>query len=181
MANLGGGENLDNADFLCRVDTLRALGYHVLISDYLRFFRLRAFLRRYTKKQIGIVLGIPNIRDIFNESYYTGLEGGILEAFGKLFPDNTRLYVYPAKDRRGSGLETADNLELAPRLQHLYQHLLVNRSIIGLQGTDERLLDIYSRDALAKLKRGRGDWEEMVPREVADLIIEQRMFGFKSE
>lgn len=182
MANLGGGEqNFDTKDFLDRVDTLRALGYNVLISDYLRFFRLRAFLRRYTKKQIGIVLGVPNIRDIFNESYYTGLEGGILEAFGKLFPDNTRIYVYPAKDRRGGGLETAENLVLSEHLQHLYQHLLTNHLIIGLTGVDESLLDIFSRDVLAKIKKGRGDWEACVPEVVAKMIVENKMLGFNSE
>lgn len=182
MATISGGEQTHGTqDFLDRVHMLRSMGYNVLISDYVRFFRLRAFLRRYTNKQIGIVLGVPNVRDIFNESYYTGLEGGILEAFGKLFPDNTRLYVYPALDRRGQGLETAESLELSKHLQHLYRHLVENNLIIGLQGADESLLNIYSRDVLAKLKKGHGDWEQMVPETVAELIVAHKMLGYNSE
>jgi hypothetical protein len=30
-------------------------------------------------------MGVASLLDLFNEKYYTGLEGGILEAFGKLF------------------------------------------------------------------------------------------------
>jgi hypothetical protein len=44
-----------------------------------------------------MILGISNLDLIFTEAYYEGLEGGILEAFAKLFPDNTRLYIYPYK------------------------------------------------------------------------------------
>jgi len=73
------GVHVDNADFLARVDTLTALGYHVLVSDYLRYFRLRAFLRRYTQGRIGIVVRLDNLRDIFNPEFYSSLEGGILE------------------------------------------------------------------------------------------------------
>jgi hypothetical protein len=34
------------------------------------------------------------------------LEGGILEAFAKLFPDNTRLYIYPYKSPEQDDLVT---------------------------------------------------------------------------
>ena len=52
--------------------------------NYLEYFKLTAYLRRYVKKPIGLVLGINNLADIFKEDYYFHLEGGILEAFGKL-------------------------------------------------------------------------------------------------
>jgi hypothetical protein len=101
------GDRIDNADFLARVDTLTALGYHVLVSDYLRYFRLRAFLRRYTQGRIGIVARLDNLRDIFNPDFYSDLEGGLLEAFGRLFCDKTWMYVYPGRGADGQ-LITAD-------------------------------------------------------------------------
>ena len=38
-----------------------------------------------------------------SEPIRTRVEGGILEGFGKLFPDNTRLLVYPELDQRAGG------------------------------------------------------------------------------
>jgi hypothetical protein len=34
---------------------------------------------------------VSNLRDLFKEEYYTGLERGILEAFGKLFTKDLRV------------------------------------------------------------------------------------------
>ena len=39
----------------------------------------------YTKKQVGLSMGVNNFVEIFDEQYYKDLSGGILEAFGKLF------------------------------------------------------------------------------------------------
>jgi hypothetical protein len=87
-------------DFLARVDTLAALGHYVLISNYSEFFRLTDYFRRYTKKMVGIVLGINALVEVFNEQHYDSLPGGILEACGRLFKEGTKMYVYPMK---GSG------------------------------------------------------------------------------
>ena len=83
------------SDIISRVGLLNSLGYSVMVSSYTRYFSLRAYFRQYTRMQIGIVLGMINIKDIFDEANYQGVEGGILEGFSKLFPDNTRLFVYP--------------------------------------------------------------------------------------
>lgn len=178
MNTVVSGGKVDSKEFLARVDMLNSLGYNVLISDYLRYFRLRAFFRRYTQKQIGIVLGVPNVRDIFNESYYDGLEGGILEAFGKLFPDNTRLYVYPMREPGTSELTTADNLHLDESMDLLYQHMIRNGLILPLKGANEELLDIFSRDVLAKVSAGPGDWEDQVPESVVEIITNRGLFNY---
>ncbi|RLA09762.1 MAG: TonB-dependent receptor [Gammaproteobacteria bacterium] len=180
MNTLMSGGKVDSQDFLARVDMLNALGYTVLISDYLRFFRLRAFFRRYTQKQIGIVLGVPNVQDIFNEDYYQGLEGGILEAFGKLFPANTHLYVYPSRNQETREICTAENIELPTNMRQLYQHMLVNELILPLQGAHEEMLDIFSRDVLQQITKGHGEWESQMPAEAAEMIIENRWFNFDS-
>jgi hypothetical protein len=66
---------------------------------------------------------------IFTEAYYEGLEGGILEAFAKLFPDNTRLYIYPYKSPEQDDLVTIDNFQPPKRREnqhHQFHHRLLN-------------------------------------------------------
>jgi hypothetical protein len=179
-AKLVAGDVIDPRDFLARVDMLNALGFNVLISNYVRFFRLREYLSRYTQRPIGIVLGVDNILDIFDEKYYEGVEGGILEAFGKLFPGQSKMYVYPKLEQK-PGLITADTLEVPKHLRHLYLHLKENGFIEALEGADESKMAHFSRDILKKLKRGEDGWQEGVPESVAQAIVTKRLFGYDSE
>ncbi|NOR69125.1 MAG: TonB-dependent receptor [Methylomarinum sp.] len=178
MASLTVGDKIDDADFLARVDMLNTQGYTVMISNYLRYFRLRAYFRRYTKQQIGLILGISNLDFIFTENYYEGLEGGILEAFAKLFPDNTRLYIYPYKSPDKEELVTVNNFRPPKNLQHLYKHFLDNGYLVGLENFDENLLGINPSDVVAEIKKGRGNWENNVPESIAEMIISKKLFGF---
>jgi len=180
MASLTVGDQIDDADFLARVDMLNTQGYTVMISDYLRYFRLRAYFRRYTKQQIGMILGISNLELIFDEEYYAGLEGGVLEAFGKLFPDNTHLYIYPSKNATQKELVTVNNFQPPKKLQHLYKHFLENGYLIGLENVDESLLSINPAKVLSDLQKGRGNWENDVPESIAEMIIEKKLLGFSN-
>lgn len=166
------------ADLVTRVELLNELGYSVMISDYTRYFSLRAYFRQYTARQIGIVLGMVNIKEIFDEKKYVGVEGGILEGFGKLFPDNTRLFVYPELDDHEK-LRDFTDIEVAKNMHFLYQHLLENRFISGINCSDPSLLQIYSREVLAQLPDGRGAWEKAVAEQTAQQIIDKKLFGYR--
>ncbi len=168
---------VSEADLIARVCLLNSLGYTVMISDHTRYFSLRAYFRQFTKLQIGIVVGISNIRQIFDENSYRGVEGGILEGFGKLFPDNTRLLVYPEIDRGGEYIDYS-SVELPANLRFLYQHLLENNFIYGIEPSDPELFKIFSREVLKQMSNGRGDWEQCLPAGVAEEIIEKRYFGY---
>ncbi|NMG66349.1 TonB-dependent receptor [Azoarcus indigens] len=181
MNTLVSGDTLDGADFLARMDLLASQGYTVMISDYVRFFRLRAYLRRYSQKPIGIVLSVRDLLALFDEKYYDGLEGGILEAFGKLFPDNTHVYVYPSRRRGESELKTLSNVPVPPHLRHLLAHLIENGKLIEIQPLDIAHLEIDASEVLAALRHGPGEWEQEVPDEVVRLIRERRLLGFDSE
>lgn len=179
MKDLRGSDLMvSEADLLARVHLLNSLGYSVMISDYTRYFSLRAYFRQFTKLQIGIVVGLINIREIFDESSYRGVEGGILEGFGKLFPDNTRLLVYPEIDQADE-LRDFTNVILPENLQFLYEHLVVNKFIFGIESSDEKLLKIFSRNILKQLPNGRGDWEKSLPKGVAAEIIDKHLFGYR--
>lgn len=166
-----------DSDFLARVDLLNQLGFSVLISDYLRFFRLRSWIRRYTQNRIGIMLSVLDFDYLFAEQYYQGLEGGILEAFGKLFSDNTNVYVYPTI--RDGKLISLDNVNVDPSLEHLLKYLTSNRAMVSADIESVHNLAISAREVVKELPKGRGDWERMLPDVVSKSIVEKKLFGYK--
>ncbi len=174
---LGNDLNVPEEDLVVRIQLLNALGYSVMVSDYTRYFSLRAYFRQYTNHQIGIVLGMINVREIFDEDRYAGVEGGILEGFGKLFPDNTRLYVYPERADDGS-LSDLSRLAFNDRLQYLFKHLIENGFIRDIESSDTELLNIYSREVLKAIAEGR-DWQDAVPDTVASEIVENKLLGYR--
>ncbi|MEP6664180.1 MAG: TonB-dependent receptor, partial [Verrucomicrobiota bacterium] len=179
LKNLTEGDKIDHQDFLDRVDILGALGKTVLISDFGEYYRLAAYFFRYTKKMIGIAMGVPSLKEIFDDKYYTNLSGGILESFGRMFKNDLKLYVYPLLDDKTGSLISATNLRVAPNLRHLHAYLIENRFIESLRDYDERCLPIFSRDVLHKLRSGDPTWEEMVPAQVAQMIRDRNLFGCK--
>jgi hypothetical protein len=129
---------------------------------------------------VGLVMGVPSLMEIFDEKYYTDLDGGILESFGRLFKNDLKLYVYPLRAGRNQPLVTAESLQVAPHLRDLYAYLLRNRSIESIRGYQEDYLPIFSRDVLAKLRAGQAGWEKMVPPEVSHMIKERGFFGYRA-
>jgi hypothetical protein len=178
LKNLSTAGEIDHIDFLDRVDTLGALGRTVLISNYGEFHRLASYLFRYTKQMIGIVMGIPTLKDIFEEKYYVDLDGGILESFGRLFKNDLKFYVYPWRDPASGAIIGAGNLRVAPNLRHLYAYLYENQLICGLREIHEEYLHILSKDVLAKIHVGDDSWEAMVPGQVARVIKQRHLFGW---
>lgn len=177
----GDGGVIDHKDFLDRVDLLGSLGKTVLISNYARYFRLASYLSRSTKKMIGIAMGVPSLRELFEEKYYTDLEGGILESFGRLFKNDLRLYIYPYQDPATGSIITAGNLRVAPHLRHLYSHLLENHLVQSIQDYNDAFLPIYSNEVLANIQAGDSAWEIMVPPQVAHIIKERQLFGYQTK
>jgi hypothetical protein len=180
MRNLKASGNVDLRDFLARADMLGACGMTVLISDYFEFYRLGAYLSQFTKKRVGLVMGIPTLHDLFDVTYYADLEGGILESFGRLFKNDHKLYIYPLKNADGSLTKVA-NLDLPPELKKLYDYLVGCGCIEQLENYNEKYLHIFSRDALARIPKGDPSWEEMVPTVVAEIIKRRGLLGYHAE
>ena len=179
MRNLMEGGTIDYRDFLARADILASLGKTVLISNYFEYYRLAAYLARYTSNKIGITMGAASLVELFDEKYYTHLDGGILESFGRLFKNDLRLYVYPYLDPATGELRTVHNLEVSPHLRKLYGHLVERGCIEQLEGHRPEFLPIFSRDILRKIRDRDASWEEMVPPAVADVIRRRGFFGYK--
>jgi hypothetical protein len=177
---LAGGGEVDRRDFLARVDLLAACGMTVLISDYLEYNRLAAYLGQRTRERIGIVMGVPSLIDLFDETNHAQLPGGILESFGRLFKNDLKLFVYPMLADGGVGeLVTVEGLRVAPELQPLFDYLAGRGSFVHLGGYRRDYLPILSRDVLRRIAAGDESWEAMVPPTVADLIIARSFFGHR--
>ncbi|MFY0686181.1 MAG: TonB-dependent receptor [Cyclobacteriaceae bacterium] len=172
---------VDETDFLDRVDLLCSLGQTVVISNYQEHYKLASYLSNFTRRQLlGIICGIGNLERIFDESYYQNLKGGILESFGRLFGSNVKLYIYPGLSEKGKVITTKDFV--APKhLMHLYQYLKDNGQIQDLKGAKIADLHIVGDEALALIKNGDNSWEKMVPKRVGDIIKNQHLFGLPFE
>jgi hypothetical protein len=179
LENLLSEGQLNHIDFLARVDILGALGRTVLISKFGEYYRLAAYLSRYTSKMVGLVMGVPSLLEIFDEKYYLNLEGGILEALGRMFKGALKLYVYPMIDEKTGKILSATEVEVAPNLKSLYRYLIENNFIREITEYHPEYLRIYPPDALARLQRGDDSWEKMVPPEVAQIIKEREFFGYR--
>ena len=180
LENLLSEGQLNHADFLARVDILGALGRTVLVSRFGEYYRLAGYLSRYTNKMVGLVMGVPSLMEIFDEKYYLNLEGGILEALGRMFKGGLKLYVYPMIDEETGGIVTATQISVAPNLRSLFQYLIDNRFIQEITDYNPKYLRIYPPEALAKLQAGDSGWESMVPPEVVQIIKKREFFGYRA-
>jgi hypothetical protein len=179
LENLLSEGQLNHEDFLARVDILGALGRTVLVSRFGEYYRLAGYLSRYTSRMIGLVLGVPSLLEIFDEKYYLNLEGGILEALGRMFKSDLKLYVYPMIDEKTGEIITATKAKVAPNLRSLFQYLIDNKRIAEITDYNAEYLGIYPPAALAKLQTGDEGWEKMVPPEVVKIIKEREFFGYR--
>lgn len=172
------GERVEHADFLARMDTLRALGRTVMISNYSRFHNVTTYLRRYTRERIGMVLGVPTLAQVFEEKHYGDLPGGILEALGRLLSGPVTLYIYPWRNGNTGEMVTAETFKVPVPLEHLYRHLLSNKLVQSISARPDVDLAVMPAEVLALMRAENPGWEALVPAEVVRLIKERKLFGY---
>ncbi|MHA7844287.1 MAG: TonB-dependent receptor [Winogradskyella sp.] len=180
LSNLRAEGEIDEQDFMDRARLLCSLGQTVLISNFQEYYKLVEYFSQYSKNRMGLTMGVSNLVDIFDEKYYRHLSGGILEAFGKLFYKDLRVYLYPMQNDDGS-LTTSENLKVHPRMKELYKFFKYNGKVVDITDYDASNLSVFSRTVLKKIANGDNDWEEMLPEGVAKLIKEKSLFGCESE
>src|SRR5690554_7503326 len=76
LRDLTSGGRISDKDFVDRAELLGALGYNVMISNYLRYYEMVDYLSEISRGyKLGVILGIYNIHNIFDEKYYDHLNG----------------------------------------------------------------------------------------------------------
>jgi len=179
LSNLRAQGEIDEKDFMDRAKLLCSLGHVVMISNFKEYYKLVDYLSQYTKKQMALSMGVNNFVEIFDEQYYQDLGGGILEAFGKMFYNNLKVYLYPMKDDNGTVINST-NLKLHPRMKDFYKFFKYNGKVIDIFDFEEEYLNIFSRKILQQIRDGEPDWEKHLPEGIAELIKKNKMFGIKS-
>jgi hypothetical protein len=179
LSNLRAQGEIDEKDFMDRAKLLCSLGHVVMISNFKEYYKLVDYLSQYTKKQMALSMGVNNFVEIFDEQYYQDLGGGILEAFGKMFYNNLKVYLYPMKDDNGTVINST-NLKLHPRMKDFYKFFKYNGKVVDIFDFEEEYLNIFSRKILQQIRDGESDWEKHLPEGIAELIKKNKMFGIKS-
>ena len=178
LSNLRSTGDIDDSDYLDRAKLLCSLGHMVMISNFSEYYKLVKYLTRYTKKQLGLTMGVTNLIEIFDEKYYDGVKGGILEAFGNIFKNNMKIYLYPVLDKQKGNVIDSTNLKLEDNMKEFYKYFKVNDKIRDLEFNKD-YLNIFSKDVLKQIKNNTPGWEDKLPEGVSDLIIKKKMFGYK--
>jgi hypothetical protein len=170
---------IDEKDFLDRVDILGSLGQTVLISNFHEYYKLVDYLAHITKIKMGVVLGYPNLEYIFSEEHYKDLPGGILESFATLFSRNVKLFIYPTL--REGIIYNCLRFHPPAHLIDLYRYLIANNKIEDISHYNESNLHVQTDIVLQLIKQGVDGWEQFVPAEVAAMIKERCLFGYHCE
>jgi hypothetical protein len=177
LKNLSSSPDTEHSDFLARADILGALGFDVLVSRFERDYQVAEYLSAYTDKLIGFAIGLPTVKQLVEEQFYTELSGGVLEGAGRLFKHSVKAYVYPARDPKTGKIETIDDVRMPTPWEHLRRLLRELDRVKAIAPSDEALLSIQSRDVLARIANADVSWESMVSKKAVEIIKYKHLFG----
>lgn len=182
LKDLTADGRISDKDFVDRAELLGSLGYTVMISNYLKHYKMVDYLSTLAKgHMMGVIVGIYNLQTIFDPRYYDNLPGGLLEAFGRGFGHDIKMYVYPANNVETGDIYSLSNFVLPDNLKGLFQFMKDNNKLTEIQSFDRSLLGIMSDDVLAKIRSDVSSWEDDVPEEVAKAIKFFELFGYKKK
>jgi len=178
LTNLSTEGKIDERDFLDRAELLCSLGQNVMITNFQEYYKLVEYFSEFTKARIGLAMGVSSFVQIFDEKYYRNISGGILEAFGKLFFKDLKIYLYPFKNSKTGEIVNSKNLRVHPRMKELYKFFKYNGKVVDIKNYDPDILNVFSKTILGMIAEGNHGWEEMLPTGIADTIKEARLFGY---
>lgn len=182
LKDLTADGKISDKDFVDRAELLSTLGYTVMISNYLKHYKMVDYLASIAKeKRMGLIVGVYNLHTIFDERYYDNLPGGLLEAFGRGFGHNVKMFVYPAINVDTGESYTLQNLKIPAHLTGLLTYLKDNNKMDAIEEYDQKLLHIMSDDVLSKIKAGASSWEDDVPFQVVKAIKFYELFGYHAK
>lgn len=172
---------IKDQDFLDRVDVLCSIGQTVLISNYGRYYKLLDYFARFTDQRMGIILGVMNLKDIFDDKYYDHLDGGILEGIGKMFNTDSKVYVYPYKENKKSNIINSKKLKINRKIKNIFDYYISTKKIVDIEKFDENVLNIFSHKVLHMIRNNKKGWESLVPNYVDNIIKDKKLFNFRKK
>lgn len=177
LSNLRSEGEIDERDFMDRAELLCSLGQTVMISNFQEYYKVVEYFSNYTKARMGLAMGVNNLVEIFDEKYYRHMSGGILEAFGKLFYRDLKVFLYPMLGENGE-IINSENLKVHPRMKELYKFFAYNGKVVDIENVDVKNLKIFSREVLKMICNNTTGWEDMLPEGISELIKEHQLFSY---
>jgi hypothetical protein len=178
LNNLLEDGEFDESDFLERVNILNGMGQNVMVSNFKEYYKLVAYLSQFKTIKLRIIIGMSTFLNVIDQKYYSHLKGGIIEAFGRLFIENMKMYVYPSLDESTNELITLKNIKVEENIQYLFMHLVANKKIIDIKNAKKEFIATYPHIVLNKIKNGDKTWKTMVPNYIAEAIKAKKLFGY---
>jgi hypothetical protein len=178
LDSLRRGGKIEIADFLDRVEALTAVSQSVLVTTYREHYQVAQYLLGYSATQIAFPIGILDLVELLHESRFAHLPGGLLEATGRLFALNTRIYVYPGLDPTNRQRLELDTIDVAPSVARLFEFLCERGVVQSIEGLPDDDLRIQSDDVLDLIQTGDPEWEAHVEPEIAEAIKSKGLFGY---
>ena len=175
LSNLTAQGKLDEQDFLDRAILLCSMGKTVMITNFQEYYKLSEYFSNYTNKKVFLTMGVDNLIKVFDENYYSSLDGGILEAFSKLFIKNITILLYPMLQK--NKIINSSNLVVSKNMKNLYKYFIKNLRILDILDYNRTYLSIFSWDVLKKIQSNQKGWESSLPDNVSDLIKQKKLFG----
>ncbi len=166
-----------NANFLERVDVLQTLGHPVLISNFFLFFELKKYLEKFTTETISMIMGANLLSKLFEEEFYKNVNGGLLAGIGQLTEGNSKILIYPFK-KSDTAMLTLSNYKPAQSSSQIFEHLK-QKDVFTELDCLEVCKEIHSENILTMIKNKDASWENFVPKKVASLIKDRKLFGYK--
>jgi len=113
-------------DLLARLDALATAGLATLVTDFEELFRVAVYLRRYAVPRVVFVVGTRTFSLFFGGRPFETLEGGVLEALGRLLTRTVRIALYPEHDPLTGTPVNARTMPLPSEYHHLREYLFAN-------------------------------------------------------
>jgi hypothetical protein len=110
--NLREDANIEDEEYLRRLQGMTSSGQWTLLTRLKQSYALTNYLRRYSQKPLRFSMGTSALAMLFSPEYYEILPGGLLEATGKLFADNVKIYVHAMNSTDFSRHLQATNLDV---------------------------------------------------------------------
>jgi hypothetical protein len=87
--------DVEDSEYLRRLQGMTSSGQWTLLTRLKHSYSVTDYLRRYSQEPLRFSMGVSALAMVFFEEYYENLPGGLLEAIGKLFANNVKIYVHP--------------------------------------------------------------------------------------
>jgi len=171
-------EEVDEKDFMHRVDLLNKVGQSVMVSKFSRYFKLVDYFAQFKMNKLRIVVGLPTFDKIMDNSQYNDLRGGLLQAMGTLFQENVKMYLYPYTDMTTGEVIYPEDSHFTDEYQLLWKYLISTRKVRIMKGIATKHLEITSAYITQMIENADENLIHYVPGKVFRHIKDNKLFGY---